>query len=95
MFDRQDELDQTLTQLADTAAGDANVFTRAQAIIDTAETVTEQLEALRTAAAAASEHRAKRDLARDLQASPNAVFPPQSTTTAVTTMHDVEEAGAA
>ena len=95
MFDRQDELNQTLTQLADTAAGDGNVFTRAQAIIDVAGTVSQQLEALRSAAGAASEHRAKRDLARDLQASPNAVFPPQPTPSIDTAMHRVVEAGAA
>lgn len=91
MFDRQDDVATTLTQISEIAASDSNVFARSQSIIDKAAQLTEQLTQLRDAAGAASEHRAKRDLARDLSASPNVVFPTSSTTTAPTTSEPGEQ----
>ena len=81
MFDRQDDVEATLSQIAEIAASDANVFTRSQGAIDQATILVAQIEALRTAAAVASAHRAKRALAKDLAASPNAVFSSQNTVT--------------
>lgn len=74
MFDRQDEVEATLAQMAQLAAADSNVFTRAQSLTDKVATLTAQVDALRSAALDASAHRAKRDLAKDLSSSPNVVF---------------------
>ena len=82
MFDRLDDLNATLTKVSEHATSDANVFARSQHVVDAAVTIAEQLEALRAAALAASEYRAKRDLARDLEAGPGAVFPTSSRATA-------------
>jgi hypothetical protein len=74
MFDRQDDVEATLAQIAQIAASDGNVFARSQALADKATALAAQVEVLRAAAVDASAHRSKRDLAKDLSASPNAVF---------------------
>lgn len=79
MFDRQDDVTATLAQLSEIAASDNNVFARSQAVIVKATELAAQIEALRDAATAASEHRAKRDLAKDLGSSPTVVFTTQRT----------------
>lgn len=94
MFDRHDELTETLARLAEIASSDANAFGRAQQLIEGVVTLSNQLDALRAAALTATEHRAKRDLARDLGASPNALFPPQSSRGAASSpvVHGVADA---
>jgi len=74
MFDRQDDVEATLAQIAQIATSDTNVFTRAQSVADKTAVLTAQIGALRDAAVEASAHRAKRDLAKDLSASPTVVF---------------------
>jgi len=74
MFDRQDDVAAKLAEIAEIAASYSNVFTRTQQVVAKATELATQLEELRDAANAASEHRAKRDLAKDLGSSPTVVF---------------------
>jgi hypothetical protein len=74
VFDRCDELRDYLARLSDTALG-ADPLRAAVDVVQLAERLAGSLEAVITAAADASEHRSKGDLANDLGTRLGLLFP--------------------